>query len=137
MPPQRTKPFHKSPMIFNAMAKDPEANCEKTSFGMGLLPRIEKPMSLKTKETARRKKPRIATTIKPIAGPLTWSVTATLGTGVLGMGGGGGTAPGVGAAPGGGAMNSGKSARVFHSVAPSARILVCALARPSAIHWRN
>src|SRR6266542_6672140 len=33
--------------------------------------------------------------------------------------------------------NSGKSARVFHSLTPSDQALVCALARPSASHLRT
>src|SRR5260370_22445128 len=35
------------------------------------------------------------------------------------------------------AANSGNSQRYFHPLAPSASTLVWALARPSAIHWRN
>src|SRR5260370_18695106 len=35
------------------------------------------------------------------------------------------------------AENSGNSVSSFQSVVPSSRTLVCALARPSATHWRN
>jgi hypothetical protein len=70
----------------------------------------------------------MATTIKPMAGPLTCSAPAELGAGMLGM---------TGTVPDEAAANSGRSPIAFHSVAPSGKTLVCRLARPSVIHWRN
>src|ERR1051326_3705292 len=71
---------------------------------------------------------RIPTIIKPVAGPLT-----KLGSAVTG----GGVTTKVGGALAAAALNSGNSDNDFHSVVPSGRILVWALARPSAIHCRN
>ncbi len=91
--------------------------------------------ALQTNPNTCATKPRIATMIKPIAGPFTNCAAS------LAMEPGKAAGIGPGAGPGAGAVkiaaNSGISASVFQSPVPSSKTRVCPFARPSAIHCRN
>src|ERR1051325_2833606 len=129
MPPSRMMPAIKSPTISDTTVIVPLNILEKSSFPICLDARRDTAARRKTAEPRARRKCKIATIIKPMAGPFTCSCAAGLCAGIGAMVGGG---P-LGAA----AANSGNSENSFHSVAPSGRTLVCALIRPSASHCRN
>src|SRR5258707_11422367 len=90
----------------------------------------EAPTSRQMSAIICRTKPRIATTIKPVAGPLTVCAAAAVGAAVGNPGIGGGPLDAVSA-------NSGNEESGLHSVVPSSRTFVCVFARPSAVHLRK
>src|SRR2546423_1412584 len=116
------------------MPIEPENIFAMAGLDIWLVARMDAPTKCITKESAAPTKYRIPTMIKPVAGPLTCGSAADgLGAAPIIAGG----APNELGALGVGPANSGYSESGFHSVVPSSSIRVCALARPSAIHWRN